>query len=145
MKKMMLLLIVILNIACMEILCAQNGTAVFNYDANGNRVYSDIIVVRADDYVYAEFGAFTQVPDTVNGTNISVYPNPTNNYIIISTETAFDNGATATIMSANGNKLNQSILSSNMVEYDMTPYSPGIYFLKIETNDGTNVWKIIKR
>ncbi len=69
--------------------------------------------------------------------NFSIYPNPTNGLIYVDTKEEIER---ILIRNLNG----QLIVSSSESSVDISQFSPGIYFVEIETNKGLLKSKIIK-
>ena len=78
--------------------------------------------------------------DEFNFKNITVYPNPTNNFVMIS-NTYLDKNIKTEIYNSVGKRLNNT--TGNFV--DLNNYSKGIYFLKVIINQKVKYFKIIKK
>ncbi|MCT4560853.1 MAG: T9SS type A sorting domain-containing protein [Crocinitomicaceae bacterium] len=77
---------------------------------------------------------------------ISVFPNPTRDYVQVTFESAMNNVA-VTVTDANG-KVIQTLNkenNSNLVSVDLSGLETGVYFLKIESETFSGVERIIKQ
>ncbi len=77
----------------------------------------------------------------VKDNSISIYPNPTNSFVNIKSE---NNIQTIELYDVQGRILVTKMVSSNNEVLDISNKSNGIYFLKITSEIGTKVEKIIK-
>ena len=82
----------------------------------------------------------TNVEETTCG-NISVYPNPAKDVVRLST----DNGQQTTVRIYNilGMLIEEIEINSNETEINVSDYNPGIYFISIETENGSVTKKIV--
>ena len=97
-------------------------------DTNGSYSYSTIQVVTIT-------------------TVFSIYPNPTSDHVsIICTENSGTDSYIIVLYDALGQELRQILfLSSNQLTVDLSGYSSGVYMLKIVSDAGIFVEKVIKR
>jgi hypothetical protein len=140
MKKLIILFVTLIQLVVITPVIAQNATVVFNYDDNGNRTSTMLMVTRV-----TENGTNTIDTDSSTEVNLSVYPNPVDNYLLLSMGSCEVDGFEAILMSVEGNVLYKTAISSDHAEFDMTQYTSGVYFLYVENGDDRYVWKIIKR
>lgn len=83
--------------------------------------------------------------DELDYKNWEVFPNPVNNVLFVSNLSHSFPNVRFKLMDANGSIL--GILTeegANQFELDLSPFSKGMYFLLIETNEGLERHKIIK-
>jgi len=73
---------------------------------------------------------------------ISVYPNPSNGEVFITTENSFSN-ATVTVFDAMGKMILTQNLTSNNTKIDLCNYENGIYFIQLNTTEGKITKKVI--
>ena len=73
-----------------------------------------------------------------DNSEISVFPNPTTGVVCLKGE--FFQGKKFEILSSLGRKVITGLLNSNYNWIDLTPHSPGIYFVRVEKN----AYKILK-
>jgi hypothetical protein len=80
-------------------------------------------------------------------TVFSIYPNPTSDHVsIICTENSGTDSYIIVLYDALGQELRQILfLSSNQLTVDLSGYSSGVYMLKIVSDAGFFVEKVIKR
>lgn len=126
-----------------------HGDVLFKIKTNDNLVNNDIVLQRAGLYFDYNFPVTTNTAETVFATlsnagfeldaSIAIYPNPTNAIININ---ANSNIKSMELYDMQGRIL-QTILGNQKV-LDITDKANGIYFLKITTEKGSKVEKIIK-
>ncbi len=76
--------------------------------------------------------------------NITVYPNPANNKITISNNKEIPEEAIISISQINGQLVMQDkFQNQKLIELDVSNLSNGIYLLKIETQEGMEVKKLV--
>lgn len=73
--------------------------------------------------------------------SISVYPNPTNSFVTITCNSAIKS---IELYDVQGRILETSIENSNSSKLDISEKQNGIYFLKINTDNGSKVERIVK-
>lgn len=79
------------------------------------------------------------------GSNIKIYPNPSDNMVNIdfSSSLVVDN---ISLLDMQGRVLNTILLpTKSTVEMDLSSFADGIYFIKIVSNQGTSIDKIVKK
>lgn len=69
----------------------------------------------------------------------SVYPNPTNGTLCIEAESI----ETISIYNMLGEKLYEAVANGNRFEYDFSPYEPGVYIVRIQTDKGTATKRVV--
>ncbi|SMC69727.1 Por secretion system C-terminal sorting domain-containing protein [Chryseobacterium sp. YR221] len=105
-------------------------TAVFNQQQGD--VYLSV-------YMQGKSNATLNVKD-IKTIDVSIYPNPTSDFVTIKSETAV---ASVTVFSMDGKKLSETYRENKV---DLSGYSTGVYFLNIVLKDGTAFkHKIIKK
>ena len=103
--------------------------AFVNVTENGYKLYIDDIHVWKEDPVGVK--EITQIID------VTIYPNPTSGLISIETE---ENIINITLLSSSGRTLS----TSKVKNLDLSQYSPGAYFINIQTEKGAVIKKILK-
>ncbi len=78
------------------------------------------------------------------GSNISIYPNPFDNYFFIESQNNQFKG-TCHIYNYLGELVYSNQISSQIAQIDFTPYPAGLYFVLIKGEQGESSYKIIKR
>lgn len=77
--------------------------------------------------------------------NFSIYPNPATNKISITSNPDISQSVTLNIFKINGQKvLEQNFQNQKQVHLDISPLPKGIYLLKIQSPDKTEIKKLIK-
>lgn len=76
------------------------------------------------------------------GSEVKIFPNPTNNYVYIKSEQ--DNLVNIVVLDNRGVEIINKIVNSRECELDLTDLSSGLYFIKCNTTKGFNVNKLIK-
>ena len=101
-------------------------------------------VIVTDNFgCISDTATYNYISTSINEFNfnkIIVYPNPTNDYVMIS-NTYSDKNIKTEIYNSVGKKLNNSV--GNFV--NLETYSKGIYFLKVFINQKVKYFRIIKR
>jgi hypothetical protein len=126
-----------------------HGDVLFKIRTNNNLVNNDIVLQRAGLYFDYNFPITTNTAETVFATlsnagfeldaSIAIYPNPTNAIININADS---NIKSMELYDMQGRIL-QTMLGNQKV-LDISDKANGIYFLKITTEKGSKVEKIIK-
>ena len=131
-------------------ICAQNSaTVAYNYDTNGNRISVNYILARVDNTDMVNDTEFDVLETSNDGLDyvISVYPNPTSGYLVLSSSGSYDNIGTIHIKlySMQGNTIEERDLMPGCIEFDLSCYPAGLYFLSVVCNDERDLWKIVKK
>lgn len=73
-----------------------------------------------------------------NTNNVVIYPNPTQNYIVIElkSENSFTNYS---LIDISGKQLISNAELMKKFTLDFTDFKPGIYFIQLKNSDGTSV------
>ena len=118
---------------CVTAYSACGDSAVFCRNNDTSAIYINILN-----------RATTGIEQVSGGNNqVSVYPNPTNG--VLNVELGLLNEKTEiTIIDVLGNIVMQSIIYNLKSIIDISHLNKGIYFLRVETNEGTTIKKIIK-
>ena len=106
---------------------------VFFTASNGSYTTTGYVIV----YVYSNTGI-----QTIDGESISVYPNPAKNTLTI-VNTSVENG-TAVISDILGRKTAEYPISANQNAVDISSFSPGTYFISVQTQQTQVTLKFIK-
>lgn len=73
--------------------------------------------------------------------NLKIYPNPTSGFVSINSNEKIKS---IELIDAQGRIINAILVNDTKLDLDISTYSNGIYFLKITTDKGSKVEKIIK-
>ena len=74
--------------------------------------------------------------------NVTMYPNPVKNWVTISSK---ENIKSVSVFDVQGRVLQTQIINNKDVKIDLSSRSDGVYFVKIQTEKGIKVEKIIKQ
>lgn len=152
MNKLLFTILTILHMACFSNLYAQN-TISFSHDANGNRTAINIIHNKTaedmfvNDSINNNSDSINNNSDcfTIQGVNMSIFPNPTSDFIVLSTD-VYDGNAPIRIslLSSNGRVIDEKTATSHITEIHLSECKTGVYYLLINYKDEKQIWKIIK-
>ena len=92
----------------------------------------------------SEKSNITPVESITSDSNISIYPNPFDNYFFIEAKNTPFKGA-CHVYNYLGELVYSNQISNQIVQVDFTPYPSGLYFVLIESEKGESSYKIIKR
>jgi extracellular elastinolytic metalloproteinase len=99
--------------------------------------------------VIPDFKVTTNTFDPKDGMKVNVFPNPTNDFINIEIQGSTSNNAEISVFSIDGKLVNfQKHGISNgfaLIPIDMSKYNEGMYFVKVQTELGVVVEKIVKQ
>jgi len=90
-----------------------------------------------DDIQVDDCTGFTEITEEI----FSVYPNPTTGLFAISTKA--ENG-NIIIRDAIGKVVYTSTFTSSKINMDLTSFARGIYYISLETSEGTMIQKLVK-
>lgn len=72
---------------------------------------------------------------------LKLYPNPTSDYFFIENIQEY---TTITILSTRGKIIGEEVAITSGEKVDVDHFQPGIYLVKIKTENGTNIFKLVK-
>lgn len=116
----------------------------YSYDACGNQIAREIVVPAQE---YPDQQKKKDVPDLFDKfaeTNISFFPNPTEGILNVTFQASEKLDGNAEIVSASGSILQSQPVEESM-QFDMTEYPKGIYFLVITIGSDSQTYKIFKK
>ena len=126
--------------------CPEENTGVVVL-TNSEQWLDDLV-----EYLFDYALLITNVSDNIYFTSdkISIYPNPINNISTIEIELKENEEFSLSLFNINGQMINniyQGVRSDriNSFKLDFSKYSPGIYFIKLQTSNGIITQKIIKK
>ena len=112
----------------------------------------DMVSSRVSIYFDYNFPVDTNNADTVfEAMNVSIptfdnsvkiYPNPANDLVNVKASSAINS---VEIYDVQGRILTTNLFNETSGSLDLSKYSSGIYYLKIKTNEGSKVEKLLKR
>jgi len=128
------------------------GNIVFKIKTNNALEVNDFVSNKADIFFDYNFPIETNFANTTFQTlsieeyevdnSISVIPNPVIN---VTTIKAKSNIKSIELYDMQGRIVQTKIVNTNILNFDMSLLSNGVYFLKIKTENGTNIEKMIKK
>jgi len=83
--------------------------------------------------------------NSVNNAGISIYPNPADDYLVITISENDFSGAELTVIDTKGRNVLENRISTAKTTLDISPLQTGIYFIKIKTNTKNEISKLIVR
>lgn len=128
-----------------------HGDVLFKIKTKENLAANDTVLQRAGIYFDYNFPVVTNDAETVFAelsnpisefdNSVKIYPNPTNSFINISSEFGIES---IELYDIQGRILETHFETSTFTKLDISGKSNGIYFLKIKTEKGSKVEKIVK-
>ena len=129
-----------------------HGNILLKIKTKGDLLTSDIVTNKADIYFDYNFPVETNFANTTFqvlsnsivtiDNSVGVYPNPVNDMVNIKANTAI---SSIEIYDIQGRIIHKKITNQKTESIDVSTYSNGIYFLKIKTEAGEKVEKIVKK
>ncbi|WP_339889360.1 T9SS type A sorting domain-containing protein [uncultured Flavobacterium sp.] len=129
-----------------------HGNILLKIKTKGDLLTSDIVTNKADIYFDYNFPVETNFANTTFqvlsnsvvtiDNSVGVYPNPVNDMVNIKANTAI---SSIEIYDVQGRIIHKKITNQKTESIDVSAYSNGIYFLKIKTEVGEKVEKIVKK
>ncbi|WP_339836564.1 T9SS type A sorting domain-containing protein [uncultured Flavobacterium sp.] len=129
-----------------------HGNILLKIKTQGDLLTSDIVTNKADIYFDYNFPVETNFANTTFqvlsnsvvtiDNSVGVYPNPVNDMVNIKANTAI---SSIEIYDVQGRIVHKKITNQKTESIDVAAYSNGIYFLKIKTELGEKVEKIVKK
>jgi hypothetical protein len=115
-------------------------------DASFNGLYLELTDPLSDNNTASNWKASQSVPVSVSDINsagdLKLYPSPVSDVLRIESETTILRLELYDIM---GNRLNTHDINTESYDIDMTPFSTGIYVVRVVTPERSYVRKIIKK
>jgi len=128
-----------------------HGNVLLKVRSKDNLTINDMVTNSAKIYFDYNFPILTNDANTVFQTLsnaipvkdvlVKIYPNPTTNVLNIET---VSNLKSIELYDVNGRILEINKLNLNRAVFDISKYKSGLYFVKITTEDGSKIEKIIK-
>ena len=128
-----------------------HGDVLFKIRTKDNLVTNDTVLQRAGIYFDYNAPVATNDAETIFATlnnpihdfddSVKVYPNPAHTIINISCNTTIQSIALYDIQ---GRLLETDLANNNEVSFDISDKSNGVYFIKITSDKGSKVEKIVK-
>ena len=146
MKQRFILTFVFLFFSC--ILYSQTNFS-FDYDANGNRIKREVIVIPSK-MAYSEMPNDSSIVEQsevniIERDDIKIYPNPTKGDLKVELNTNSDiQKVQINIISIKGQLLYNTDVVQRAYNLDLSSFAQGAYILIMQVNDKKYEWKIIK-
>jgi len=139
---------------CIPLLCmAENLPREYDYDAAGNRILRKVITVQptppspqdTTDYSQKAPLVAEYYVEKIAQTEIKIYPNPTTEKVNLEI-TGWENlqRGSFKLYSLTGQLLQEHQVHSQTTTISLTNLPKGTYILKVNINDRTEEWKVIK-
>lgn len=155
MKQTIILFLILSSIT----LSAQTNIR-YSYDNHGNRISREVVIVKLDsndlkndttfivsDAMNIDDNTEFELQNQINNTIISMFPNPTNGEVTITSTSKTGNAQNITnieVFDLSGKIILKSSLLSFSSTIDLSPFAPGTYLIKVQTEDYSYQQKIIK-
>lgn len=138
--------ILFLILFCMAPLPVWSQSVEYRYDVAGN-VKSRKVIIMAKSAQTATSDTTLQVfQDIIDKKEIKIYPNPATDILNIKiTNFNRDNSLRIGFFDLSGRLLINKMVREETTTLDISPYSSGIYILKLQGKEICSDWKIIKR
>lgn len=127
---------------------AQTQNLSFAYDEAGNRYAKNLVQLKSankDSTIADHHNDTTIYREILEGLTVTLYPNPTNGFINVKLENFNPITESRLIILDSAGKL--MYVQKPMHAFDeinLTEFSPGLYFLRIEVDKTVSNWTIIK-
>jgi len=90
------------------------------------------------------FPCITGSAEIIDNNNIFIFPNPTNNYINLKVRNESNENIFIEIINVNGQVLLSKKINNSLGQINISGYSKGVYFIKIDFENYIKIEKIIK-
>ncbi len=149
----------ILCLICITIgIKAQQYSIEYTYDDSGNRLTRYIVNIKTDTLQYNEQDSTllitqnidmqnntqTNITNTVDNTQISLYPNPATDFLNINIINSLGTNE-INLFTINGKLLQKQTTNNSNSKIDLTNLSPGTYIIRIKSGNYNYQQKIIKK
>jgi hypothetical protein len=127
----------------------QYFNTTFSYDEHGNRTGRVIQFSRGEEGTTKDLKGpeiFSSVLDSFNFVDVNIYPNPTNDKVIVVTK-GMENGQAmrAVLMDSSGKTLGERMMTNSEESFDLSGKASGIYLLVLTLDQEKHIWKVIKK
>lgn len=92
-----------------------------------------------------EFVNVVAVEAILTGDQFSVYPNPTNNLLVITRDSQVGSEVQLRLFDATGKLILEEAMIATAHTLSLQNLSPGVYYLRLQMNNQTNTLEIIKQ
>lgn len=129
-----------------------HGNILLKIETKSDLVTNDEVEINADIFFDFNFPITTNIANTTFSTlavdgftpelNISIYPNPTASVIYIDADSTIQ---AITVYDIKGRSIQYKENDTNEANIDLTAFTNGMYFMVIQTDEGSFTKKIIKK
>ena len=135
-----------LCISLCAVLSAQTVQFVYYYAVTRTASYIAMSYDRDGGVVNEEDESGRVIKDSLESNQIQIYPNPTDGHLSIRIDSLKkDQSAYALLIDTYGKNIVYQYADKNDVTIDFSDRDPGIYILRIEIDNLSTEWKIIKK
>ena len=129
---------------------ASHGYVAFKIKTKSNLVIGNTITNKASIYFDYNFPIITNIASTTvtalsvnefEDASVSIYPNPVKNLLSIS---AKDNITSVQLFDVQGRLISAKLNNASEANLDLSQQAAGVYFIKVYTEKGMKVQKVIK-
>lgn len=135
------------NVSVNGVLEAENINALEYIKTNANQTHktAEVVAVYENGTSVAVAKIITEGDNVTEiiADNISIYPNPANDFVKLSTGNC--QLSSVKIYNCLGMMVEEIEVNANEVEINISEYNSGIYFFNIETENGSHIQKVLKR
>ena len=155
MKKIHLLALVLMSISATY--AQSNLTREYHYDESGNRTVRRVLTMKSmkmeNDSTHTTDNSITEnspedpyYVEKIGNIQLNIFPNPTSEMVTVRIEnyTDFKEG-TLRLCMLNGQLLREYPINSPEFRINLSNYVNGIYLLKLQINQHSDTWKIVKQ
>jgi len=117
----------------------------YGYDANGNRIQRQLVVSDPNTQRTSEAPKEEKAKETAKELGLSVFPNPAQDKVQVAINNLGEKQeARVLLIDAQGKNLLDKKTTAQHNEVDMTPFKPGVYFIKVVVGKETLFYKVLK-
>lgn len=138
--------ILFLILFCMASLQIWSQSVEYQYDVAGNVASRKVIIMAKSARTATSDTTLQAFQDMIDKKEIKIYPNPATDILNIKiTNFNRDNSLRISFFDLSGRLLINKMAREETTTLDISPYSSGIYILKLQGKEIYSDWKIIKR
>lgn len=89
------------------------------------------------------FSVFLSSDRKLRPNNLSVFPVPTSDKLMLEFNSPINSELSYSLIGINGKTLKTGILTESSTQIDVSQVKPGVYFIKVNTSDDSEIQKII--
>ena len=127
------------------------------YDDSGNRTVRKVLTLKSmkmdydstateDDSIIENLPEESHYVEKMGNIQLNIFPNPTSEMVTVRIENSNDfKDGTLRLYMPNGQLLREYPVNSPEFTIDLSNYVKGVYLLKLQINQHSDTWKIIKQ